>query len=207
MLRNQFKYYFFGNILTNLYDEEVILMMNFIRLADNKEDEKLVKALYNKAFPVQERMPYFILKYKSKKGNADFFKIYDDSIFVGLCYCVFYKDILYIFYLAVDESRRGKGYGSRVLQYIEEKYSDYRIILNIEEVTKNCSNYEQRLSRKAFYQKNGFFALDYNVKEGSVVYENLCCNKNGEGVSKQEYFEMMKSFFGGFYIFYKFFSS
>ena len=181
--------------------------MKFIRLADNKEDEKLVKALYNKAFPVQERMPYFILKYKSKKDNADFFKIYDDSIFVGLCYCVFYKDILYIFYLAVDESRRGKGYGSRVLQYIEEKYSDYRIILNIEEVTKNCSNYEQRLSRKAFYQKNGFFALDYKVKEGSVVYENLCCSKNGEGVSKQEYFEMMKSFFGGFYIFYKLFSS
>lgn len=73
-------------------------MMNFIRLADNKEDEKLVKALYNKAFPVQERMPYFILKYKSKKGNADFFKSMM-TVFLSACVIVFFIRIYCIFFI------------------------------------------------------------------------------------------------------------
>lgn len=171
-------------------------MLEFISIHKDRKNQKEIKNLYKQAFPLAERMPYFILKHKSKNKNADLFGIYEDNLFVGLWYAVTHKDVLFLYYLAIAPDFRGKGYGSRVLKQIEEKYSDYRIVLNIEEVDEKSPNYAQRLKRKAFYTSNGFFTLDYKVKEGSVVYDNLCYSKSGKGVTKQEYYELLKSYFG-----------
>lgn len=182
-------------------------MLKFISINENGNDESSLRGLYKKSFPLAERMPYFILKSKSKQQNADFFKIYDGNELIGLWYGVTCKDIVFIFYLAINENCRGKGYGSRVLQLIKEKYSECRIVLNIEELDENSPNYEQRLKRKAFYSKNGFFLLDYKIKEGSVIYNNLCYSESGKAVTQQEYYELIKSYLGrGLYCIYKFIS-
>ena len=46
-------------------------------------------------------------------------------------YNVYYKDIILIYYFAIDEELRGQGYGSRVLEYIKQKYNKNRIVLSI----------------------------------------------------------------------------
>lgn len=83
-----------------------------------------------------------------------------------------------------------------VLDSIKQKYDNHRIVLNIEEIDLNSNNNEQRLKRKKFYEKSGFKDLNYKVKEAGVVYETLCYSSNNIMVSKEEYMEMMKKYFG-----------
>ena len=108
-------------------------------------------------------------------------------------YNIFYKDIVFVFYLAIDKGTRGQGYGSKVLKSIKQKYRNYRIILCIEPVDKNSNNYEQRMKRKKFYLKNEFKDSNYTIKERNILYEMLYYNEN---VTLQEFQELMKNYFG-----------
>ena len=93
--------------------------LNFLKVSNyNKE----IKKLYKEAFPKNERIPIFILKLLTRKNKADFFEIYDKEQFIGLVYNVYYHDIVFVFYLAVNNDLRGKGYGSKVLELIKDKY-------------------------------------------------------------------------------------
>jgi len=121
--------------------------------------------LYINAFPEYERLLFWLLVYKSKKKNSDFYAIYDDSEYIGLLYLTFYKDIVYIFYLAIDPLHQSKGYGSKILQYLRKIYQDKRLLLNIEEVDSSADNYEQRFKRKRFYEKNGFRNTNFGIKK------------------------------------------
>lgn len=169
-----------------------------IQLVNYEKNNKKVKKLYKEAFPINERLPIFILKNLSKKAKANFYEIYDNNTFIGMLYNVYYKDIVFVLYLAIDNKFRGKGYGSKVLNLIKEKYDKNRIILNIEEINENALNNKQRIKRKEFYNKNGFKSIDFTVKEGNEIYEMLCYSKNNLKVTKQEYENLVKQFLGKF---------
>ena len=166
--------------------------MNNLDFIDIKKNKKVTK-LYNEAFPKNERIPIWLLKILAKKNKAKFYGIYDNEKFVGLVYNIFYKDIVFVFYLAIDKATRGQGYGTKVLDSIKEKYKNYRIILCIEPVDENSDNYEQRVKRKNFYLKNGFKDSNYTIKERNIIYEMLYYNEN---VTSQEFQELMKNYFG-----------
>lgn len=166
--------------------------MNNLNFIDIKKNKKVTK-LYNEAFPKDERIPIWLLKILARKNKAKFYGIYDNEKFVGLVYNIFYKDIVFVFYLAIDKATRGQGYGTKVLDSIKEKYKNYRIILCIEPVDENSDNYEQRVKRKNFYLKNGFKDSNYTIKERNIIYEMLYYNEN---VTSQEFQELMKNYFG-----------
>lgn len=178
---------------TILKGENLMSNLNFIDIKNNKECNKEVLQLYNEAFPKDERIPICLLKILVRKNKAKFYGIYDNEKFSGLIYNIFYKDIVFIFYLAIDKETRGQGYGTKVLESIKQKYRNYRIILCIEHTDKNSNNYEQRIKRKNFYIKNGFKDANYTIRERNVVYEMLYYNNN---VTLQEFQELMKSYFG-----------
>lgn len=130
-----------------------------------------IKNLYIDEFPDYERYPFWLLVYKSKKKNSDFYAIYDDSEYIGLLYLTYYKDIVYVFYLAIDPPQQSKGYGSKILQYLRKIYKDKRLLLNIEKVDRTADNYEQRFKRKRFYEKNGFKNTNFEIEKKDIVYE------------------------------------
>lgn len=178
--------------------------LNFVDIKDDRICEKQVKNLYKEAFPKEEKMPIWCLKGLVRKNRAIFYGIYDKEKFVGLVYLIFYEDIVFLFYFAIEKELRGQGYGSQVLKAIQEKYAKYKIILNIEEVDKNSDNYEQRYKRKLFYHKNGFQDLNCTFKEGKVAYEMLYYHKENRKVSIEEYKELMREYLGKIlYHFYK----
>ena len=170
--------------------------LKFVDFKNNKQCNKDVKNLYKRAFPKEERAPYWVLKALAKKDNAKFYGIYNDEKFVGLVYNVYYKDIVFVFYLAIDETLRGQGYGTEIIDLIKNKYENYRIILNIEEIDEGSDNYKQRIKRKKFYIKNGFYDLNYTIKEAGVTYEMLCYSKENKKVTKEEYMQLMENYFG-----------
>lgn len=168
-------------------------MLKTVSILQDKSRIKQVKKLYNAAFPKEERIPFFFLKHKAKKDGVRFDAVLDGETFVGLQYTVRDGDIVFLFYLAIEQNLRGKGYGTMILNGIKSDFEGCRIILNIEEVNQDSANYRQQLRRKAFYFKNGFEECDLKTKEKKVVYEMLA---RGGAVSYEEYSALIINYMG-----------
>ena len=179
-------------------------MLKLVNLKQNKKYIQNAKELYNSAFPPAERMPFNLLMAKAKGSNVTFWAVIDEDKFKGLTYTVWHNDIVFIFYLAVAESERGNGIGTKILNLIKEQFLNCRLVLNIEALDESSDNNDERIRRREFYVKNGFFGAGYNVKEYSVTYENMCFSPDGRAVTKDEYFKLIEAFCGKLiYFFYK----
>lgn len=170
--------------------------LDFTEISENRAYKKAVKKLYKQAFPLNERAPFFIINKLAKTDQANCFAISDGDSFVGMAYCVLYKDIVYVFYLAIEKDLRGQGYGSRILATLRQMYADKRIILMAEESTDAYKDVEARLKRKQFYYANGLVELNYKVEEFGVVYDMLGFADNSSVVSGQEYMALMRHYWG-----------
>ncbi len=104
-----------------------------------------------------------LLLCKMKKYH--FKAYYDNNQFVGILFTIETKDTLFVNYIAVNDQIRSKGYGSKLLQTLFERYPKQSVTLFIETMEdKNANNYEQRVKRLAFYEKNGF--VQTGIKAG-----------------------------------------
>ncbi|MFC9709461.1 GNAT family N-acetyltransferase [Paenibacillus sp. NPDC056933] len=157
------------------------------------KDIRKLKTLYVNSFPENERIPMWFLSWKAKKNFIDFFAIYDIEIFVGFTYIITHKDISFILFFATSPELRSKGYGSKILTLIQERYAGNRIILNIEALEPKVDNYEQRQKRKKFYLNNQFRNTTFNIVEHGDLYEVLVY---GNDVSAKEYLALIRSFTG-----------
>ncbi len=83
------------------------------------------------------------------------------------------KDLVFIYYLAIDPGMRCKGYGSEALRLVRELYPGYRFSLNAEAPDETANNNTQRLERVAFYNKNGFTDSGVRTTWDGVTYAML----------------------------------
>lgn len=72
------------------------------------ENIELLKELYKKAFPENERKPFELVLENEKKGITDILAIEDD-VFKGLVITIKKNDLILVDYFAVDEAMRGQG--------------------------------------------------------------------------------------------------
>ena len=169
------------------------MSINFRPLTKYDVNYSRVIELYKEAFPGVQRVPSWILRYIMRKGKAGFSVLYEHDSWIGLIYVTEYKDIVFVHFFAISESRRSGGYGSKVMDSMRDMYSGNRIVLNIEELDEQEENYQQRVKRKAFYGKNGFSSSGYIVKEPGERLEMLILGGN---INKEEIQAMYKSLFG-----------
>jgi GNAT superfamily N-acetyltransferase len=151
------------------------------------KDLKKVGQLYNSSFPVTEKAPFRYLV--EPFDTVDFLAFYDGELFVGFVYLIFHSDISYIFYLAVDDSLRGKGYGTAILQYIRRHHPADRIILEIEDASVSTDNAEICMRRKNFYLQNGYVDQRIHIKMHGVPMEIL---SQGGSIMRSEYLQLWK---------------
>ena len=170
--------------------------LRFISYHRSRNLEKSLARIYNQAFPADEQIPLFLLKLRARQGKAAYFGILDGKKLVGLVYNIYYKDLIYVLFLAIDEKYQGCGYGSRTLEAIQKRYPDRRIFLCIECLDPNADNYEQRLRRKAFYERNGFSELPFQMNEGLMTYAPMAVAGRNPRISKTECEMLMVNFFG-----------
>ena len=77
--------------------------------------------------------------------------VFNEDTWIGWTYIILYtnkdkKNFAYILYLAIDSNNRNKGYGTKALKLIFEKYKDYSISLAIETYEdEKAENLEQRI--------------------------------------------------------------
>ena len=164
-------------------------MLGYVSLKDDIKVSKLIKPLYERTFPSDEQVPYEILEKQAFKPFSDMLAIFNQDEFIGLLSLVYYEDIVFLWYLAIVEDKRNLGYGSQILQDIQNKYLSKRIILNIEE----CLDDKDKLKRKHFYLRNGFKECGYKTEEYGVRYEMLYSH---DYVDYSEYAKMMINYSG-----------
>jgi GNAT superfamily N-acetyltransferase len=167
-----------------------------MRLVEAKGYKKEIKKLYRSAFPIEERVPLFFLYLKTKDKNIKLYAIVDNDEFIGLMHTVENDNMVYVFFLAINEKMRGKGYGSKALETIKNMYAGSVVTLAIEDTADlDAENYDERIKRLGFYKKNGFSQLHIRINEIGVVYELLGTSNN---VTQAQFLELMKSYFGRF---------
>lgn len=129
---------------------------------------------YEKSFPKEER--YITLDKMIEQENTELYCLVNEEEVLGFVYLIFYKNMIFILYLAVNIGNRSKGHGSYILKWCLNKYEDRNIYLNIDEVKKDSKDYETRLKRLKFYFKNDFFITNYISEEEKESFNILSNN-------------------------------
>ncbi len=161
-----------------------------------KSYKKQIKRLYRSAFPREERAPFWLLMKRCDNGRDTFYALIDNNEFIGLVYTIKTEKMVYVFFLAIEENKRGKGYGTEVLRTLRAMYPDRAIALMIEDPEEqDADNKEERKGRLKFYEQNGFRRLSIKINEAGVGYELLGTD---ETVTQTDFLMMMKDYVGAF---------
>ena len=123
-------------------------------------------------------------------------RLFEGELWVGFAYLVHSGDLAYLFFFAIDEKERGKGFGTAAVKAMIEYYKGKRLFLALENWLEECSNPEERVKRHNFYLNCGLQDLPYKLRELKMVYAIM---GSGGKVEPEEYKPMMDSYFGWFW--------
>lgn len=153
-------------------------MLKFISITKDFIDINKLNILAKEAFPPKESMPLAELIELNKRDDFSFLAIYDNNNFIGYIALLLYKELCYLFFLAIDTKYRGKGYGSLVIKMIMEKYSSKIHVVDFEAIDINAINNEQRIKRKKFYLANGYKETGLFLTYNDITYELVSSDLN-----------------------------
>ena len=164
-------------------------MLQFFEVTKDSPWFPQVKALYESAFPANERIPMKHLL--DDKIKREFWAFFDKDSFCGFSNSISHGDITNIVYFAVVPELRCRGYGSQILQAIREKHPNSRIVVDIEveEDSKDDEELERRNRRRDFYQRNGFEASPFEYHWQGEHYRLLSA---GGTVTEKEFRDFWK---------------
>ncbi len=161
-------------------------MLKSKKLSSRLKEYKEAVSLIETAFPKNERSPVCLLRLMALRKGIDFSVYCEDADFIGISYVVSNENMAFILYLAVNPKIQSKGYGSAMLREIQKANSGKAISLNIEPLDTQAENYEQRIKRLRFYQKNGFHDTGYQTINHGDRYSVLStAQKFDPGVYRQ----------------------
>lgn len=148
--------------------------MNVKHINWNSADLDKVEALAKEAFPPKEYLSPGELIQMAERGEVDFWGLYDDDSFVGFMVISLFEDTCYLFFLAIDTNIRSKGYGGQALRLLDALYPNKKQVVDFEMIDASAPNNEQRITRKAFYMRNGYQETGKFISYRGVDYEILC---------------------------------
>lgn len=131
------------------------------------------KVLYQTAFPPEERLPWWILRLMTAIKGVELTAYYNDQEYIGFTHTTVSNHILFVMFLAVQGERRGKGWGSSILDNLKNSHPGKTIILNVEPPDESAANAAERIKRMHFYEQNGFFNTGYNIAEVGGIFRVL----------------------------------
>lgn len=146
-------------------------------------EREAIAALYVRAFPANERRPLEPLM-EPHGGHAAMLAAWEDGAFCGFASLLLWQDIAHIIYFAVEEGKRGKGLGGRILEEIQALYPGCRVIVDIEEPEEKAANNPQRIRRKAFYLRNGYAETNIHYDWRGTDYTIL---SRGGSITDEEF--------------------
>ncbi len=139
-----------------------------------------VSILAKEAFPPEEYLAPEKLVEMAKADNFDFLALKDGDSFVGFMVVMIYADLSYLFFLAIDPSRRSSGYGSRAIETLKEEYPEKKQVVDFEMLDDSAGNSAQREKRRKFYLRSGYKETGLFLSYLGVDYEVFCMDDDFE---------------------------
>lgn len=173
-------------------------MLTHKKITRNIENYQEIKELMKRSFPKIELYPMWFLLLVTQVKKAEFLAFYDKDKFVGCTYIIKSKKVAYLMYIFVNDKIQSQGYGTKILKQIMKENKEKEIVLDIEPLDENASNYEQRVKRYRFYQKNGFKKTSYIIDDEEDPTNYLILSTDGT-FPKKECERLLKGFSYGNY--------
>ena len=153
------------------------MCLKFIKVNCSFVESKLLDDMMKRQFPPEEYMPLDNQLALQDSGDIEIWALYDLTELVGFTTLRITNDMAYLFFLAFDDAFQGKGYGKEAIAKIRELYTDRAITVDFELVDEKAANNEQRIRRRNFYLKNGFYETGWGLSYLGVDYEIFCMNQ------------------------------
>ncbi len=133
-----------------------------------------LRALYESAFPDEERIPWDDLLRLVGEMPLEFAEYRDGGELLGLTIVYPRTRLSWFWYFAVPEEKRGRGIGQRILSALLSRYEGRSMVLDMEDPAQpDAPNPEQRRRRTAFYLRNGFRETGIGRNYGPVAMTML----------------------------------
>jgi len=155
--------------------------LRYVKFDKNFKDLDKVEALYSSSFPPEERI-YSVRKALEQGdglGALENFAVYDGETLIGFYVTVRRNGYRYLSFLATDPAIRGRGYGGTIVKKILEDNQDGICFGSIEKPIPGEADYEIRLRRQMFYERNGMITVPYEKEVNGVPFI-VVTNKTGE---------------------------
>lgn len=136
--------------------------LKFVPITADYPNIELIYDIRDEAFPLNERGETRNLSEWSEEMGYHFLAIEDDAVPVGFVLLYDCAEDMYLgAYLAISKQYRNKHYGTRVLKLLVEDYLNGKGLFGfVEALVPEAENYQQRLARVRFYERNGLFVLN-----------------------------------------------
>lgn len=144
--------------------------MRYIECKDlSKADD--FRKLYNVSFPSEEKVDFDGF-FSGVFENFILVGQYDNGELVGMMHFIVKKDFIHLNYFAITPNKRGEGYGSKFLSWLKRRYR-LPIVVDVEELDPTSKNYQCRIKRHHFYNKNGFTHGEFTFMWQGVFFTYL----------------------------------
>ncbi len=155
--------------------------LELVKLKSDNTDRKYFEQINEEAFPLSERMGFDEIFDFASNTNTDVLGIYDEDKPVGFAVLLKNAECGYVYFLAINQRMRSKGYGGAAIQKMMNEYPELQLVLDFEIIDENAENNEQRLRRKNFYLRNGFHETGNYTMLRDERFEVVC---NGGELNK-----------------------
>lgn len=133
-------------------------------ISNNEFD--LAYKIMETSFPKSELRTYSKLKQYFDEGKVVLYGIKHNEILTGVIMCWECDSCVFLENFAVNETARGLGIGSIILNDVKQHYEKKLIVLEVENPYDDMSN-----RRVGFYERNGFIFSNYGYMQPKINEE------------------------------------
>ena len=118
---------------------------------------------------------------------------------VGYLVVLFTDDVAYPLHLAVAEGCRGKGFGTRAMEFVKRRFASQLMLFAVEPPSEEAENQKQRLARIRLYERLGFRLAGIDIFDGATLLTIMCrSSATEEEIRKiRAFLGSMLEYFGG----------
>lgn len=149
-----------------------------------------VESINQHAFPEDQRVPLEVFLPLAEQQIMEVKCLCDGDRAVGFYVLIPDEEIRFLSFLAIDPQHRSLGYGSEALRLLKADAKNRPLTLCIEPQDSRAENIQQRVKRKAFYQRNGFHETGDQQQIHGNLYEVLC---SSETYSRRAFLALMQA--------------
>lgn len=158
------------------------------RVDQNYPHLDILRQINEEAFPKNERKDLSIYLNQSAEPVANLHAVVDGDVPVGFTiWYNFGKNYVFWMYLAIDSRYRNRKYGTKTERLIFDDILKGKIIFGaVEALNPNAENFEQRISRIKFHERNGFHLFDKIFDLGTAGQYQFVCTDPSVSVDALE---------------------